>query len=111
LPRLAQELTPIERYILRCVAVHTWAHECAIPFVAPNTHQYAVALGLAAPGIPLLMVVVSPGSLQQSFRLTRLGRYVVQRLFHLVPADDDQRRELEFTKMRRLMQNAWEPRE
>jgi hypothetical protein len=60
---------------------------------------------------PGLAVVVSPISFQQSFRLTRLGRRVVRRLFRLVPAREDQRRELEFTKMRRLMQRAWEPRD
>jgi hypothetical protein len=36
---------------------------------------------------------------------------VVRRLFRLVPADDDRRRELEFSKMRRLMEQVWETRE
>lgn len=111
LPRLVQELTLIERHILGRVAVHTWTHDGSIPFVAPNAHQFAVALGLAAPGIHLLEVVVSPVSFRQSFCLTRLGAYVVRRLFRLVPAHADQRRELAFTKMRRLMQNAWETHE
>jgi hypothetical protein len=108
LPRFAKELTPIERHILGCVAVHTWTHDGRNPFVAPNPHQLSVALGLAAPDVRLLTVAVSPASFRQSFRLTRLGKYVVQRLFQLVPAEDDQRRELEFTKMRRLMENTWE---
>lgn len=111
LPRLVQELTLIERHILGCVAVHSWTHGNTIPFVAPNAHQFAVALGLAAPGVRLLEVAVSPVCFQQSFRLTRLGAYVVRRLFRLVPAHADQRRELAFTKMRRLMQNAWETHE
>ena len=108
LPRLVHELTLIERHLLGRVAVHSWTHEGAIPFVAPNAHQFAVALGLTAPGVHLLEVVVSPVTFRQSFRLTHLGAYVVRRLFHLVPARDDQRRELAFTKMRQLMQNTWE---
>jgi hypothetical protein len=108
LPGLGQELTLIERHILGRVAVHAWTHEGTIAFVAPNTYQGTVALGLAAPGIRLLEMAVSPISFQQSFRLTHLGCRVVLRLFRLVPTRDDQRRELEFTKMRRLMQQAWE---
>lgn len=67
-----------------------------------------MALESAAPGVHLLEVFVSPATLRQSFRLTRLGAYVVRRLFCLVSEDDDRRRELEFTKMCRLMLNDWE---
>jgi hypothetical protein len=109
--QVLHDLSRIQQHILGCVAVHSWTHDSAVPFVAPNPHQFTVAMGLAAPGVRLLDVVVSPVSFQQSFRLSRLGAHVVPRLFLLVSADDDQRRELEFTKMRRLMQNAWETRE
>jgi hypothetical protein len=108
LPRLVQELTLIERHVLGRVAVHSWTHDGSIPFVAPTAHQFAIGLALAAPGVRLLEVVVSPISFQQSFRLTHLGAYVVRRLFRLVPAHEDQRRELAFTKMRQMMCNAWE---
>jgi len=107
LPRVLHDLTLVQRHILGRVAVHSWTHDGAIPFIAPNAHQFAVALALAAPGVHLLEVVVSPISFRQSFRLTRLGGYVVRHLFRLVPAGDDRRRELEFTKMRQLMLNAW----
>ena len=49
LPGLGQELTPTQRHSLGRVAVHAWTHQDAIPFVAPNAHQSAVALRLAAP--------------------------------------------------------------
>jgi hypothetical protein len=109
--QVLHNLSRIQRHVLGRVALHSWTHNGDIPFVAPNAHQFAVAMGLAAPGVRLLDVAVSPVSFQQTFRLSRLGAYVVPRLFHLVAADEDQCRELEFTKMRRLMQNAWEPRE
>jgi hypothetical protein len=107
LPSVLYDLSVVQRHILARVAVHAWTHDGSIPFVAPNAHQFAVALGLAAPGIRLLEVSVSPVSFQQSFRLTRLGAYVVRRLFCLVPAQDDQRREREFTKLRQMMHNDW----
>jgi hypothetical protein len=107
LPSVLYDLSVVQRHILARVAVHAWTHDGGIPFVAPNAHQFAVALGLAAPGIRLLEVAVSPVSFQQSFRLTHLGAYVVRRLFRLVPAQDDQRREREFTKLRQMMHNDW----
>jgi len=111
LPRVLHDLSEVQWHILARVAVHSGTHAGAIPFVAPNPHQFAVALGLAAPDVHLLEVAVSPVSFCQSFRLTHLGCYVVRRLFRLVPADDDRRQELEFTKMRQLMHNDWETRD
>lgn len=107
LPRVLRNLTLVQRHILGRVAVHGWTHDGIIPFFAPNAHQFAVALELAAPGVHLLEVVVSPITLRQSFRLTRLGSYVVRHLFRLVPAREDQRRECEFTQMRQFMHNDW----
>jgi hypothetical protein len=107
LPHVLHDLTLVQRHILGRVAVHSWTHNGAIPFVAPNAHQLAVALELAAPSVHLLEVIVLPVSLRQSFRLTHLGSYMVQHLFRLVPAREDQRRECEFTRMRQFMYNDW----
>src|SRR5689334_18080609 len=94
LPSVLHDLSEVQRHILGRVAVHGGTHEGAIPFVAPTAHQFALALELAAPGVHLLEVAVSPVTFRQSFRLTRLGGYVVRRLFRLVPPDDDRRHEL-----------------
>lgn len=107
IPCLLHDLTEIQRHILARIVVHTCGHDASIPFIAPNSHQYAVALGLAAPGVRLLEVTVSPVSYRQTFRLTHLGRSVVRRLFHLISAREDQHREVEFTKMAKMMRNDW----
>jgi hypothetical protein len=103
-------LTPIQRYVLARVAVHTWTHGGRIPYRPPNAHQASVAFALAAPDVCLLTMLAASSSMFPVFRLSHLGEYAVRRLFRLVSTEEDQRRELEFTKMRRLMQNAWETR-
>lgn len=107
LPRLDRELTPIEHYVLARVAVHTWNFNGQIPYRAPNRHQFAVALNLAAPDVRLL--AASPwerGSYRRvTFRLSGFGERTVRWLFRLVPADDDQARAVAFDKMRALMRN------
>jgi hypothetical protein len=104
-------LTPIQRYVLARVAVHTWTHGGRIPYRPPNAYQASVAFALAVSDVCLLTMSAIPSSTVPVFRLSHLGEHTVRRHFRLMSTEEDQRRELEFTKMRRLMQNAWEVRE
>lgn len=110
LPQLRQELTAVERYVLGRVAIHTCNHDGAIPYIAPNRHQFSVALTLAAPDVRLLLASTHEyASFEEvAFRLSRLGRRMVQRVFRLVPLEDVLDREIEFDRMRALMRNEWE---
>lgn len=110
LPRRDRELQLIEQYVLARVAVHTWTFNGQIPYRAPNRHQFAAALALAGPGVRLLTASHWGGGSYRrvTFRLSGLGERTVRRLFHLVPAEAVQEREVAFDKLRALMRNEWE---
>lgn len=110
LPQLRQELTAIEVHVLKCVAAHTCNHSCAIPYIAPNSHQFSVALALAAPDLRLLLASTDTYTSfsKVSFRLSGFGWRIVQRLFHVIPQEEVVAREIEFDKMRTMMRNDWE---
>ena len=110
LPQLRRELAAIELHVLKCVAVHTHNHGGAIPYIAPNSHQFSVALALAAPDLRLLLASTNTyrAFSKASFWLSGFGWRVVQRLFHVIPQEEVVAREIEFDKMRTLMRNDWE---
>jgi hypothetical protein len=105
LPCSIRDLSDIQRYILARVAVHSWTHGGSIPFVPPNAHQATVAARLAAPEMRLL---IATSSRPRSYRLSRLGQCAVRQVLHLVPAQRDRAREIEFDRLRTFMEHAWE---
>jgi hypothetical protein len=109
-PRLRQELTELERYVLGRVAIHTCNHDGAIPYIAPNAYQFSVALALAAPDVRALLASTRDyASFRQvSFRLSRVGWRLVRRLFRLTPLEEVMEREIKFDRLRTLMRDVWE---
>jgi hypothetical protein len=105
LPCSIRELSDIQRYILARVAVHSWTHGGLIPFVPPNAHQANIAARLASPEMHLL---IATSSRPPSYRLSRLGQFAVRQVLHLVPAQRDRAREIEFDRLRTFMESAWE---
>jgi hypothetical protein len=84
LPRLLCDLSEIEAYVLARVATHDWTCGGTLPYIAPTAHQRRVALGLAAPGVRLL-VASSWGRRRCVFWLTDLGDVVARRVLRMTP--------------------------
>ena len=105
LPYSIRELSDIQRHVLARVAVHCWTHGGSIPFVPPNVHQANIAARLASFEMCLL---IATWSRPPSYRLSRLGQFAVRQVLHLVPAQRDRAREIEFDRLRTFMEHAWE---
>jgi hypothetical protein len=105
LTQLIEGLTPIERHVLTCVAVHRWAYEEPMPYVAPTAHQATIAQKLASAPLYLVQPILV-GRRDRAYQLTQRGDLVARRVVRRMPLQTLMQRERTFDRMRALMRNT-----